>query len=453
MIQDLSPLVGFVPSQIPSQLKGLPCDVWQKIMGQFLSVGDCASLSSTCVELRRMTFHSTERTMSIWTKLFRRDCPVLFSVLERELAARGPRVNPIAAHRIWSQLYHTRQRGMYQFLKRLKGNLFDRVTCLTLLNTGYIAAGLGDGRVQVWHIDGTSVLRFNACPDGESSPIHCIAPLPNGRIATSWQRSQRIHVWRPDGILEQSLTGHEHSVLSLTTLSSGRLASSSNDHTIRLWSLQGNNHQPLVGHTGPVNAVIALDDGHLVSASDDGSIRIWQDPYGTSVVFRQHQCEVVALQNMLNGGFVYKLSAESSLYVVLNPSLEPQVWKTNKGIENFSFLGSGGFVFSDGFLESLHIWPRIQCVPTVVSEEGVSSFLTLPEGQLVFARYGSPSLQVYGDPPGDLLDRAIVRAQMSRMEFSERAVAAHASRVSWRLVAAISALVLGVIMSSYSKLR
>lgn len=450
MIQDLPPLIGSAPFPIRSPLKHLPRDVWQKIMEQYLSIGDCASLSSTCVELRRMAFHSTDRTMSIWTKLFRRDCPVLFSAVEREFAARPPQAAPIAEHRIWSQLYHTRQYGAYRLLHEFM--TAPHLRCWAILANGQVATGSNDGILQIWRTDGTLVLQFAAFIGRLPYGVGCIASLPNGRLATCGDLLGAIHIWGADGQLEQTLEGHDGTVLNLAVLLDGRLASGSHDGTIRVWSWRGNEHQLLEGHTDSIYELIVLEDGRLVSGSRDGSIRIWQEPFETSLLFRQYETGVFSLHSLPNNGFAYKLLGDTCFYVVSNPAGDPRVLGQGMGIGHFGVLRGGGFVIS-GHGGPLRIWPRTQSAPVVIdAHQGAHHFLSLPNGQVAVALREPATVRIFGEPAGELLDRAISRAQASRtFRVPIRPIQRADRKVSWRLVAVISALVLGVILSCYSK--
>jgi hypothetical protein len=64
------------------------------------------------------------------------------------------------------------------------------------------------------------------------------------------------------------------SVLSLTVLADGRLASAGQDGNIKIWPKEGTG-EPLVLSHGGVGALAALADGRLASAGDYGTIKLW----------------------------------------------------------------------------------------------------------------------------------------------------------------------------------
>ncbi|MEH1915729.1 serine/threonine-protein kinase [Nostoc sp.] len=78
--------------------------------------------------------------------------------------------------------------------------------------------------------------------------------------------------------LDNTLQGHENSVLSVAISPDGKtIASSGDDRTIKLWNLAtGKLISSLNGHFQQVNVVVISPDGKLlVSASDDNTIKIW----------------------------------------------------------------------------------------------------------------------------------------------------------------------------------
>ncbi|MEH2429799.1 MAG: serine/threonine-protein kinase [Nostoc sp.] len=77
--------------------------------------------------------------------------------------------------------------------------------------------------------------------------------------------------------LDNTLQGHENSVLSVAISPDGKTIASSGDRTIKLWNLAtGKLIASLNGHFQQVNVVVISPDGKLlVSASDDNTIKIW----------------------------------------------------------------------------------------------------------------------------------------------------------------------------------
>ena len=93
-------------------------------------------------------------------------------------------------------------------------------------------------------------------------------------VSYSYDKSIIIYnkeTYKPDLAIKE----HNNSILSITTLSSGILASFSLDNTIKLFNIKDNKYkvlQTLKYHTGSVRKVIELKNKSLVSCSKDQSI-------------------------------------------------------------------------------------------------------------------------------------------------------------------------------------
>jgi WD40 repeat protein len=99
--------------------------------------------------------------------------------------------------------------------------------------------------------------------------------MNDGRLVSgSWDKSIIIYnkeTYKPDLIIKE----HSDMVCYITQLSSGILASCSNDHSIKLYNIKGNKYevlQTLNYHTNCVYKIIELKNKILVSCSDDSSI-------------------------------------------------------------------------------------------------------------------------------------------------------------------------------------
>ena len=75
----------------------------------------------------------------------------------------------------------------------------------------------------------------------------------------------------------KTVKAHQISIISISLLKDGRLASCSIDNTINILNMNNNFHcdMTLIGHKKPVYFVIQLDSGDLVSCSSDCSLKIW----------------------------------------------------------------------------------------------------------------------------------------------------------------------------------
>jgi hypothetical protein len=174
------------------------------------------------------------------------------------------------------------------------------------------------------------VLRSDILYETAAAPKPAAAPFEPGHLGYIWQvvpfgvgvasagRDKIIRIWNQQGLLQQQLSGHLNSVLSLCPLSATLLLSGSRDTTIKVWEqrqgalelvrtlaihaatvlavarltdtlfasssadntikvsdVAGHVQHTLTGHADWVWQVVPLPDGQLVSSSEDGTLRHW----------------------------------------------------------------------------------------------------------------------------------------------------------------------------------
>ena len=114
---------------------------------------------------------------------------------------------------------------------------------------------------------------------GHSETICEAVFLPNNRLV-SCSDDEAIKVWdTASGEELFTLKGHTGGVSSLANLPNGWLASGSEDETIKLWDLEERKEvKTLRGHTKTVVSLALIKNGNLVSYSLDDTIKIW-NPY------------------------------------------------------------------------------------------------------------------------------------------------------------------------------
>ena len=78
------------------------------------------------------------------------------------------------------------------------------------------------------------------------------------------------------GFLISTLLGHSGSVLALTLLPNGFIASGSADSTIKIWDITKTDPLfTLTDHSGQINALTLINNDYLVSCSNDKTIKLW----------------------------------------------------------------------------------------------------------------------------------------------------------------------------------
>lgn len=140
-----------------------------------------------------------------------------------------------------------------------------------------------------------------------------LAVLSDGRLASGGY--QCIHLWDlAQCMVVATLKGHGGWVRALAPLPDGRLASTGEDGVIRLWDIaQGGVVATLEGHSGWVMALALLPDGRLASGGMDGWIRLW------------HQERVAAMLCGFRTGLSCQVNSDGVSY--WNPN---RPWRTLK---------------------------------------------------------------------------------------------------------------------------
>jgi WD40 repeat protein len=144
-----------------------------------------------------------------------------------------------------------------------------------------LASGSRDRTVKLWRPDGVLLQTLEA----NSEAITGLSFSPDSKTLASTSRDKTVNLWRlnpttgrfdpqPDKILQ----GHTDWVFSVAFSPDGKLlATSSKDRTVKLWRRDGKLIKTLRGHQGWVNWVSFSPDGqYLASASDDKTVKIWR---------------------------------------------------------------------------------------------------------------------------------------------------------------------------------
>lgn len=136
--------------------------------------------------------------------------------------------------------------------------------CLIELSTKHIAAGMSDGTIKLWTLQGDVVGTLS----GHSQRVTCLKEFPHGLISGSADSTVRI--WSTN---IKVLQGHTDAITCMAV--SSCIVSGSRDTTLRIWSFEGDLIAVLKGHRDEITAVIILRDGYIVSSSFDQTLRVW----------------------------------------------------------------------------------------------------------------------------------------------------------------------------------
>ena len=138
-----------------------------------------------------------------------------------------------------------------------------------------IVSASRDRSIIFWNADGTP----NHTHKGESR-YFSLLELSTGNIAAAAGNDIEI-IDRKKGIVLRTLRGHEKLIRCIQELSSGVLATGSQDSTIRIWDLENNiTLRVLKQHTDHVYCIKEHSSGQLLSGSLDHSVCIWNPKKG-----------------------------------------------------------------------------------------------------------------------------------------------------------------------------
>lgn len=150
-----------------------------------------------------------------------------------------------------------------------------------------------------------------------------------------------------------SVQVHGGGVTDVLGLSTGLVASASDDNTVRIVDLENPDQIPVFDlHTNPVNALAELPDGRIASASVDG-IFVWSvDDMGAEHVrLNGHQLPVLTLLGLPDGRLLSTAAdGRVRIWDLQNPTAEPTTLIDIPGIVNpeLDQAGNGLFVAGAG---------------------------------------------------------------------------------------------------------
>ncbi|MGE5659449.1 MAG: AAA-like domain-containing protein [Actinomycetota bacterium] len=154
-----------------------------------------------------------------------------------------------------------------------------------------------DTTVKLWKPDGTLLKTLT----GHRDRIYRVAWSPDGDTLASTSLDTTIKLWKRDGTLLRTLTGHRSRVWTVAwSPDSKTIASGSDDKTVKLWRPDGTSIATLQGHRDAINSVAWSPDGKIIaSASWDKTIKLWKlNDTGTFSLYKTlsgHSNEAIAV--------------------------------------------------------------------------------------------------------------------------------------------------------------
>ncbi|NET33673.1 MAG: AAA family ATPase [Cyanothece sp. SIO1E1] len=271
-----------------------------------------------------------------------------------------------------------------------------------------IASAGADHTIKLWRPDGDLLLTLS----GHRDVISRVSFSPSGQTIASASLDGTIKLWRPDGTWLKTLAAHPNGALSVNFSPDGEtLVSAGADQTIKLWTLDGKLIQRLQGHQNGIRDVSFSPDGQIIaSASLDGTIKLWQVNQEAS------SAELEPLLHTLEGHTdrVISVSFSPDGETIASASLDDTVklWRldgtlitTFKGhqddVLDVSFSPDGGTIASASKDGTLKLWHRNGTLKTTLKghQYWVYSLSFSPDGQTIASASGDRTIRLWNLNP------------------------------------------------------
>lgn len=201
------------------------------------------------------------------------------------------------------------------------------VTSLVRLSNDLIATGSEDKTIKIWNVaDKTCCQTLHS----HTEPVWAITETKDGSLVSGshdktvkiWKRVEKMSLlsWitsetQYEHELECTLVGHTGEVNCVTELSSGLIASCSDDKTIRLWNRKTQSCvRSLTGHRNYIWQIEEVEDGVIVSGSDDKTVRVWREANGECLNTLQVPIRVWRVKKMKDGSLLYGAGNDIAVY-------------------------------------------------------------------------------------------------------------------------------------------
>jgi WD40 repeat protein len=170
---------------------------------------------------------------------------------------------------------------------------------LLVFDDQVVISGGRDKDIRTWNTNGI----IQQTLKGHQNSILCLEKInPNTFISGS--RDKLIKVWeRKNGDefeFRNEFEAHSALVLSLCNLGNNVFASGGGDNTIKIFTPNGETLHAFNGHTNWIWQIIKLDNNYLASCSEDKTIRIWNYRNKTHKITFENPEPVFSLAYSLN---------------------------------------------------------------------------------------------------------------------------------------------------------
>jgi WD40 repeat protein len=231
------------------------------------------------------------------------------------------------------------------YFKELKKTLWehhDKISCLILLQSGFIATGSYDTKIRIWDLETSScvnkiqelgnvlaLLEFEpdklisassrntillwdinsysndniGCFSQNCELVNCLVKCDDKTFATS-SNDPYIILWDYERKIQiNKVTLHEDNISALIKLNENNLCTGSYDKLIKIWDWKKEIIiKELSGHNDRVTCLCQMDDEILLSGSYDKTIKVWKNYYCIETI-KIDTCSIRVLLKINNNYF------------------------------------------------------------------------------------------------------------------------------------------------------
>jgi WD40 repeat protein len=260
-----------------------------------------------------------------------------------------------------------------------------------------IISGGGNNTVKVWKRNGTLVTTLTGHQDSVSS----VAISADGNTLVSGSLDKTAKVWKLNGTLITTLVGHQSGVSNVVISADGQtIVSTSLDDTAKVWKRDGTLITTLKGQNRFHDAAISADGQTIVSVSasrQDRTVKVWRQDGSLISTLTGHQDSVSSVAVSSDGQIIVSGSVDGTVNVwKQDGSLISTLTGHQGAVSNVAISANGQIIISGGFDRTVKVWkPDGALVTTFPSHlDKINSVAINNDGQTIASMSGDKTVTV-----------------------------------------------------------